>query len=205
MKTNRVITEALWAGGKLHMFRSGGGLRVARIERVGALVGYGEHPRAGGALNHVAVDFRAGGRPYSKVYGKQKSNYLTGSSSANDPLDAEILKGNSLDAFAADGAIVVELLGWGETRTPPGIAARATAGETVRWEERGYVFESGPFTFPGNGEKASSTRVVSGPERGGADPWLFRTLRRGSAATFDEALVVALAAAPTEMAREAAQ
>ncbi len=204
MKTNRVITEALCAGGKLHMFRSGGGLRVARIERVGALVGYGEHPHAGGALNHVAVDFRAGGRPYAKVYGKQKPNYWTGSSSANDPLDAEILKGNTLDAFATDGAIVVEVRGWGETRTPSDIVARATAGETVRWEERGYVLEAGPYTFPGNGEKGCSTRVVSGPECGGADPWLFRALRRGSAPTFDEALALALTATPTETAREAA-
>lgn len=115
MKLSGIVT-ALKNGCVLHAFRSGGGLRVVRIEkekRGGDLVGYGEHPMAADAFSHANEDYLAGGRKYEKVYGKIHPHYLTGAvPSGNDPLDAWIYKGFELDAYYENKKIVVELTGY---------------------------------------------------------------------------------------------
>jgi hypothetical protein len=97
MNTMAVLEKALRAGNTMHAFRSGGGLRVIRIEKGqrGALKGYGEHPGVDEALQHAAEDYEAGHRDYSKVYSSKGlyPHYLTGSSSSETELDAWIRQG----------------------------------------------------------------------------------------------------------------
>lgn len=57
-----VLEDPLMEGGRLHAFRSGGGLRVVRLEYGQKLRGYGEHYDIGTALCHCAEDF-PGRRP----------------------------------------------------------------------------------------------------------------------------------------------
>lgn len=100
------ITRQLLKGNVLHAFRSGGGLRVIRIEeskRGGKLVGYGEYPHVQEAL--VLANKTLG------LFGRipKKSVYWTGSSIPQDELDAWLLNGRTFDAFTEDGEIVVQL------------------------------------------------------------------------------------------------
>ena len=193
------IETALRSGAKLHAFMSGGGLRVTRLERDGHLVGYGEAPEIEESLRHVVEDFEAGGRPYREVYGKIHEHYLTGQSKPSSPLDAWIRQGQTFDAWADGDTIVVALRGYVHHEAPPGFDARVMAGETLEWESRGYTYESSPSRFP-NGEPCRSTRVVSGPDKGGADPWMWEATRTGSAATFVDAVAQALTAQDKEAA-----
>lgn len=59
------LEQALRAGGQLHAFRSGGGLRVVRVERDAGLVAYGEHPHMGDALRLAGEDYAAGQQCYN--------------------------------------------------------------------------------------------------------------------------------------------
>ena len=115
------IDKALEGKGvRLRGFRSGGGLRVVRVEQAqgkgeAKLLGYGEHYDAERALKHCAEDLAAGGRPYEEVYGKKHTHYLTGSASASGPLDAWLLEGGTIDAWCVlargsqEKEVVVEL------------------------------------------------------------------------------------------------
>lgn len=104
------IEQALQDGKILRAFRSGGGLRVVRIEdsRDGPLRGYGEHPNLMPALFHASVDYLAGGRQYSEVYGKSEPHYLTGTTQSEDRLDLWVLQGHTLWAEKTDGKVKVE-------------------------------------------------------------------------------------------------
>ena len=104
------IDQALQDGKILRAFRSGGGLRVVRIEdsRDGPLKGYGEHPNLMPALLHASVDYLAGGRPYDKVYGESESHYLTGTTQSEDRLDLWVLQGHKLWAERTNGKVKVE-------------------------------------------------------------------------------------------------
>jgi len=100
------IDKALGEGFILRAFRSGGGLRVVRIEgesedRDGELKGYGEHPNLMPAIRRASQDFLAGGEPYDTVY-------LTGTTQADDSLDAWVLNGHKLLAEGAEGGVRVE-------------------------------------------------------------------------------------------------
>jgi hypothetical protein len=100
------IDKALQAGYTLRVFRSGGGLRVVRIEeasenRDGELRGYGEHPNLMPALIRASKDFLAGGQPYECVY-------LTGTTQAEDSLDTWVLRGHKLWAEKNEHGIRVE-------------------------------------------------------------------------------------------------
>ncbi len=106
------IEKALKKGSKMHGFRSGGGLRVIRIEGNGKLKGYGEHPNVEDALSHANEDLSFGGRIYNAVYGVIKPHYLTGSSHTTSSLDEWLYVGNSFDAFVKGGEVVVELRGY---------------------------------------------------------------------------------------------
>jgi len=180
------IEKALREGCRLHGFRSGGGLRVVRIEQNEELRGYGEHPNVEDALSHANEDFLAGGRPYNKVYGKSKPHYLTGSSQATSPLDHWLLRGNTIDAYVRKRDVVVELKGYAQTETPHTVTAQLKkSGQPIVWTYRGYTFE----TYQGfHGE---TTRILKVPEdkRGkGSDAFLYRIIKTGRAKEFFKAL-----------------
>lgn len=197
------IEAALRDGGRLHAFRSGGGLRVIRIEqgeRGGQLVGYGEHPNVGDAFRILADDLAAGARMYADVYGPIETHYLTGSSSPDGRLDAWLLQGATFDAMAADGGFVFELRGLEDHKTPEDIVARARAGETVRYtdETRGVVYETKPYRFP-NGDIGSTTSAVHVPEgMSNHRAWMWYAVRMGRGATLAEAISAAFDAQPVE-------
>lgn len=104
------IDQALERGGKIHSFRSGGGLRVFRLEIDGKLKGYGEHPDALVAIQHLEEDLAAGGRPYGEVYGVIHTHYLTGVSAPSCELDRWLLRGLNVDATHDGEGVVVEAI-----------------------------------------------------------------------------------------------
>lgn len=207
------IEKALLSGHGLHTFRSGGGLQVARLEKLdgderrGALKGYGEHPSINEALRHVGEDFAAGGRPYSEVYGsidwdepkKSKKGmypmYLTGTHDVDGKLD-EWCKQNTLDARGRNGKIEVELRGWGQFRTDTTVLDEVSrTGKSVRIEERGYVYECGHDPKWGG----VTTRIVSKSEgKKEHRAWMWHTKQVGLGATFTDALNAAFSAKAEE-------
>lgn len=193
-----VIEKALKKGGRLHTFRSGGGLRVVRIERRGELVAYGEHPNLEDALSHAAEDYLAGGRDYDSVYGGSKPHYLTGSSTASSSLDRWVLQGNNFDAHWDQSAFVVELKGYFSTPQPEGILDAVVAQGELVWGYRGYKYSSTPIRFA-NGELGYSTRVVEVPS-GKTDHGAFhyQGTKLGRAASLGEAIKLALEASEQE-------
>lgn len=137
----RGLEESLEEGCELHGFRSGGGLRVIRLEKDGNLRGYGEHPNVEDALSHANDNFLAGGIKYSEVYGKTEPHYLTGSEQATSPLDNWLLQGKTIDAYTQGGEIVVELGRLGES--------------VVKTGKAGDFFEAVQNAFMANGEKVA--------------------------------------------------
>ena len=96
------LEKALRDGAKIHIFRSGGGLRVVRVEKKGELISYGEHPYLSGALAHAESDF---GLSYAEQYGDDGKHlhYLTGEyPKFSDPIDAYISGDNTLDIFYSE-------------------------------------------------------------------------------------------------------
>ena len=91
------IQKALDDGLQVRAFRSGGGLRVVRIEKHNApesnrnLKAYGEHPNFREACMLASLDYLAGGNT-------AETHYLTGSSQPEDNLDAWLLVGHKLVA-----------------------------------------------------------------------------------------------------------
>lgn len=188
-------------GLRLHAFRSGGGLRVVRIERVasggrrGSLVGYGEHPSLEHAMAHAAEDHDAGGRPYGKVYGSLYPHYLTGSSTASSDADAAILRGGSMDAWYERGWFRVEFDGYVHNDYPAGYVERAQAGETVEWSSpRGVRYRFEPM-----GSGGCTIRVLCGPP--GLDGSFWPVRWRGMGLTLAEAMADALRSEPEEVER----
>lgn len=92
------LEAALKDNAVLHASRSGGGLRIVRLEKDGKLLTYGEFPWFSGALSHAENDF---GLSYNEQYlGKDAKHlhYLTGASpDVQDIIDRFILCGDSVD------------------------------------------------------------------------------------------------------------
>lgn len=195
------IEKALKNGCKLHGFRSGGGLRVISIEKGSKSKGYGEHPNVEDALSHANEDVLAGGREYKKVYGKLKPHYLTGSQTATSSLDDWLLRGNTIDAYAQKGKVIVELRGYAQTETPDSVNVQIKqTGQPVVWLNRGYTYETRPDRFP-NGEHCESTRIISKPEGknvSSSDPWMYNIVKTGEGKTIFEAIESALNAEEIE-------
>ena len=105
------LHKALEDGATLHGFRSGGGLRVFRVDNGPVLLGYGEHPQAQDALAHTELWLEKCPE-YEDFYGKKFPHYYTGSSSSgNCVLDQWLLKGNTIDVTQKGGIVVVQLNG----------------------------------------------------------------------------------------------
>lgn len=201
-------------GAVLRAFRSGTGLRVARVDSAQVAEapatadsrkewGYGEHPHAHEALRILADDLRAGCRPYDTVYGRTEPYYVTGASTPHDDLDAWLLNGRKLNAHfdAATQTYSVELVGMEQARTSMDIVQRvAVHGETIRWtDERGVTRVATPSQFP-NGEPCCSTRIENlppGMTEHHAAMWYAK--RTGTAPTLAAAIQNAFAAPKVEI------
>lgn len=195
------MAMALDDGCRLHVFRSGGGLRVARLEKDGELKGYGEHPYVETAFEHAAEDYLAGQRPYKEVYGGRYDHYLTGSADASSDLDAQILRGRTLDAWREkDGTVVCEISGLTQTPTPKGLKkAVEEDGQPRKFKHRGFVYEISPFTFPGDGSKGVSIKIVGGRKpKNGSDGWMYQIVKTGRGSSLTEASRAALEAEEIE-------
>lgn len=196
------LEKSLEEGCRLHGFRSGGGLRVIRLEHEGNLRGYGEHPNVEDALSHASEDFLASGRKYSEVYGKSKPHYLTGSQNVTSPLDGWLIQGKTIDAFMQGGEVVVELRGLAQTKSPKDIIEKVRqTGQPVAWQNRGYTFETRLDKFP-SGVPCYSISILESPEgRNTADPWMYNIVKTGKAKGFFEALGKAIEAPELEVTK----
>lgn len=196
------VHKALQEGYKLHAFRSGGGLRVVRLDRGSdACRGYGEHPNVEEALNFLEEDTLAGGRPYGTVYGKLHPHYLTGSNTASSNLDAWLLRGHTFDCWQEDEEVVFQLNGHVRTETPPDVEKRIAElefGEGALWKNRGFTY----FTEKTKGFRggvAFTTRVVDSPDEK-RDAWMYRVTKTGCGKDIWEAMKNAFAADEKESA-----
>ena len=110
------IEAALLAGAKLHSFRSGGGLRVVRLEKYKELLGYGEHPYIHDALEHADQDYLEGHKSYKEQYSGKNAkypHYLTGAyPESDDELDIWVFKGNTFDAYYNGDEFVCKIIGY---------------------------------------------------------------------------------------------
>lgn len=191
------IEKALSEGCKVHAFRSGGGLRVIRIEKDSKLVGYGEHPSAEEALTHVNDDYLAGGRPYHEVYGEDGKypHYLTGSSGSSSKLDSWLLKGHTFDAWKEGDEVVFQLCGLHHEEHPEDLFERVKGGPYEYTTKRGVTYRSEAFQFP-NGEMGVSMSQISSPYRND----LYRATQTGRGPDFWAALAAAFIAPQVEEA-----
>jgi len=192
------LEQALRENCRIHGFRSGGGLRVVRIEQDGTLRGYGEHPHVEDALAHANEDFLAGGRPYKEVYGVLKPHYFTGESTPTSDLDAWLLQGRTFDAYFESDAVVVELKGLHQVTVPEEIQkAVLEDGQTRFWEDRGIKYKISWSRFPGSKKPCCTTEVVEPAE--GKDEWFYNIVKLGEGSTFFEALNAAYEAEEVEL------
>ncbi len=197
------IKAALQAGCRIRAFRSGGGLRVVRIEKDNELKGYGEHPHIEEALQHADEDYLAGGRPYKEVYGGKKTHYLTGSCDKSNELDGWILKGSKFESWQEGEIIFFALKGMIKTHAPEEIVKRVLEnGIPIQWENRGYTYES-YRSYLGR-SLGVSAKVIKSPEgkRSGADPWMHHISKTGQGSDFWEACQNAFQAEEVETSDE---
>jgi hypothetical protein len=91
------LEKALKDGAKIHIFGSGGSLRVVRVEKNGELISYGEHPYLSGALSYAETDF---GLSYEERKKAKRTHYLTGAYPCpSDLMDIWIHSGKVLDIY----------------------------------------------------------------------------------------------------------
>ena len=194
------LETALKKGATLHGFRSGGGLRVFRIDLDGDNIGYGEHPAALDALAHVNLWLEQDPAPtYQEFYGGKFPHYLTGSTHSSDDLDAWLKKGSTVDARCEGDKVVVELHGYVDVSIPDEIQERVHNGEQlVKWEHRGYRFHITPIKFA-NGERGCSMETVFVPEgKKQHNSTFYRMVKIGKGADFFAAVDAAFEAEEQE-------
>lgn len=180
------IEQALRNGCKLHSFRSGGGLRVFRLENAGDLVGYGEHYNAEEAIRRCDEDYLAGGRPYEDVYGKIYPHYLTGTTEASSNVDRWLLRGGNVDAVYENGKFKVFDEFVRHIRVPKSVIDKVLRDrKPVEWEYHNRKFVSTLSWFP-NGEASTSTRCIHCPD--GLDDWSEPAIIAAEGDSFVEAL-----------------
>lgn len=162
MKSYFSIEEALKDGFNFHSFRSGGGLRVLRLDKKDDEKGYyGEAPNYINALRILIDDLSAGGRKYKDVYGKIETHYLTGAyPDQNDAVDCLLYQGHNVDATFKNEAIVVTISKLIHLRTPKEVCNIVTTeNKNVRWKRpnSSEIFISTPYRFA-NDEIGTSTQ-----------------------------------------------
>ena len=196
------INKALKDGCRIHAFRSGGGLRVVRIEdSKGKLQGYGEHPYVSIALKHVDENYRTK-LSYSKQYSSRTSkysHYLTGAyPTGTDMLDSWVYQGHTFDAYLKDKKIVVELDGCKNDNIPSEIQnAVLETKKPMTWtDKRGITRLTKIYTFA-NGSEGTSSKVIDNPQN---KKTVFYTIKKtGIGNTFEEAVKKAVIAEEIEI------
>jgi hypothetical protein len=195
------IERALEIGCIMRGFRSGGGLKVVRIEQNVTLKGYGEHPFVNHALYHANEDFLAGRRDYKDVYGGKYPHYLTGSRDVISPLDEWLRKGEKFNSFKVDDIVIFKLKGHREVETPEDIIWKLNEGEdNILWTHRGYTYETSNHFLAGS--IAYSTKVIGCPEgksEKGSGPWMYEITKTGKADNFYDAMGAAFKAEEKEV------
>jgi hypothetical protein len=185
-----LIERELRNGGKMKVFRSGGGLRVVRVDD-GPIIGYGEAPQFEEALEHCEWCLSKGGRTYEQMYrGKDAKypHYLTGTTEASSELDRIILAGNTFRAWAAPiiggkgvggrkKKIWVQIEKYEDFHYPDEVQQRVLeTGESEEYEdpERGFKYLVSATRFP-NGEPCTSAKVIFTPEgRKSHRAWMYK-------------------------------
>ncbi len=194
------IEKALNKGCKIHAFRSGGGLRVVRIEKDDVLKGYGEHPEIEEAIAHANEDYLKGGRPYKKVYGKSKTHYLTGSGRASSALDEWILRGNTFDVWKDGENIVFQLKGLTVVHIPEEIKERVqNSGKSEKWEHRGFTYVVSPHKFDTGLPGIGCEVIHPTDKKEKAKSLIYDITKTGSSNNFYDAMSNALQAEEVEV------
>ena len=151
MKKYQLIKEVLtkWPGSFVHTFRSGGGLRVSRIDIPkgmpltpnGKDVFYGEHPYYEDSLELLEKDIKAGGQNYKDVYGPIETHYLTGAyPKAENTPDAFICAGGDIDISLKEGLFKVNMKISKERKTPEEISKWVLDGsQPILWENEDKI------------------------------------------------------------------
>jgi hypothetical protein len=189
-----IIEASLKEGAKLRIFRSGGGLRVARVERARTLIGYGEGPVVEEALDYAAEELKAR-RSVNRDF-----LYLTGSSTPSSELDTHFLRGGKLKARYQGGWYFVAISCVGDDRIPEWLEARLREGETVRWcSPRGFIYVAGPCVFA-NGSMGSFTSCEYKPVL--RRPYDYPAQKKGMGLTLAEAIDLAMKEPPEELIDE---
>lgn len=196
------LDEALIRGADLHIFRSDGGLRVARLQirdngGETRLVAYGEHPHLEEALVHIREDYIAGGRPYSEVYGKLHDHYLTGSSSSSTPADDWIRGGHTIDAWHDGQEFVVAARGFVHIPFPQEEAGLIWKRKmTKRWIEDslGRVCLLVPSYFPGKNRSCAMKTLYAPPNS--SPSGFLKVDHQGRGSTFEAALLATFEVGP---------
>lgn len=188
----------------MHIFLSGGGLRVVRMEappymsssrprREGKLIGYGEDPTVEDAFDRLIENIK------NK---KSESDYLTGQSAPSSWLDAWIRKGSGFESWVDGEWFVVQLKGYADKDEPADLRDRVFKGrETIVWkdEARGYTYRSSPSRFP-NGEIGMTTACIEYvPGRPQHRAWSYYTTKTARDRSFMEAINGAFAAPQFEI------
>lgn len=201
-----VLTKTLLQGkSSVHAFRSGGGLRVLRLEagpKRGPLLAYSEAPQFDEALVHLSEDIENDGlaaKNYQAVYGinGKKQGYYTGTSSASSKADEMILCGGTLDLYGSDGVITAVFQTY-ERALKEEDWKPVFHGETVRIEKRGFTYILRPTRMPG-GQGGGTCETIRGPGSEGKDDHMYEVTYTGKGATVAEAIEAALVAEPVEV------
>lgn len=162
------LEEALCKGGTIHGFRSGGGLRVLRLENKGKLLAYGEHPLFGEALRILREDLAAGGREYYTVYGKKETHYLTGTYECPTAIDACLAKGHTIDISYKKNKFLFVAKIFKELRMPEWVMNEVKLNKKpVQYELYGILFEATwEKTWCVDGSYGVIGRIVHNPTDG---------------------------------------
>jgi len=159
------LLPPLREGATLHLFRSGGGLRVALLNNGSDLIGYGEAPNIEEALEYCGEDYEAGGRPYKEVYGPIHPHYLTGSAEASCNGDRWLLRGTDVDISWVDGKVQATITPSVDAGPNWELTKDVVEDGIPRFYEDdcGYIFRASTSRFP-SGEPCLWTQCVHKPE-----------------------------------------
>lgn len=183
------------SGQRLHIFLSGGGLRVASFgttSRQGCRF-YGEGTTLKEGLRILSEDIASGSpRAYRDVYGPIEPHYYTGLASAESPLEADLLNRCTIDAMrvvdCANGmkrGILVRVSGPRHVEIPEDVKTAALAGETVEFkDERGLTYRVSPDNEFLDGTPSATAVCLDAPDA----PWYYMASKQAIAPTLAQAL-----------------
>ena len=179
------IQASLKAGNAMYIFRSGGGLRVVRVEqgkKRGELLGYGEYCNVGPALEIADLDL------VKKKHKKYTTEYLTGSMSCTSKLDEWICCGhetnfkfeNNRFYFFAELSV--------DVRSPEWINEKVLKdGKAIDWELRGIKYRTEKSMFP-SGEPCLQSTCLTYPTGSNGHAWFYKKNVEFYAYTFEKLL-----------------